>query len=221
MPTYLNTCRHTSLIIKEIKRENRRERNRDSLREREKRGEERVRKERGERERKENNRQEKEREGERERNEKRGEGRKQQEKCSRIVIWDGALWFWSVIKTIMTDCSRFECTHHQKLTKSTVSFVLLRAIKTFLIYEHAWLYKHSCIHSCIQICHSRIIPTAHTHTHNIIMQTHVYTKAHIHLCVFSILQQIANNHPLFDATYQQHSITWLWCLVGRENLKFY
>ncbi len=21
-----------------------------------------------------------------------------------IVIWDGALWFWSVIKTIMTDC---------------------------------------------------------------------------------------------------------------------
>jgi hypothetical protein len=24
-----------------------------------------------------------------------------------IVIWDGALWFWSVIKTIMTDCTQF------------------------------------------------------------------------------------------------------------------
>ncbi len=24
-----------------------------------------------------------------------------------IVIWDGALWFWSVIKTIMTDCCGF------------------------------------------------------------------------------------------------------------------
>ncbi len=26
--------------------------------------------------------------------------------CVRIVIWDGALWFWNVIKTIMTDCVR-------------------------------------------------------------------------------------------------------------------
>ncbi len=24
-----------------------------------------------------------------------------------IVIWDGALWFWSVIKTIMTDCTEY------------------------------------------------------------------------------------------------------------------
>ncbi len=47
-----------------------------------------------------------------------------------IVIWDGALWFWSVIKTIMTDCSIWD--------KPTI--IVMRA------YTHIYIYTKISFH---------------------------------------------------------------------------
>jgi hypothetical protein len=40
---------------------------------------------------------------------------------SAIVIWDGALWFWSVIKTIMTDWLRAQKYHKQQTKVASIN----------------------------------------------------------------------------------------------------
>ncbi len=84
----------------------------------------------------------------------------------QVVSWDGALWFWSVIKTIMTDWLHIQ----ERVCELEVQGMFLeaqrlaqRTIKTWLInmctHTHTrtyiCIYRSVCVNSKIRVCFSR------------------------------------------------------------------
>jgi hypothetical protein len=87
-----------------------------------------------------------------------------------IVIWDGAFWFWSVVKTIMTDS--FLCYHSMTLCAQC---------------RHT--YIHTYIHVCSTLsplCSLRILNTdalSQNGPHLLLNQrTYMYTYMHAYRC---------------------------------------
>jgi hypothetical protein len=65
-----------------------------------------------------------------------------------IVIWGGALWFWRVIKTIMTDYPYGLCCH-LNLTVQMPAFICVRVSVRVRVRS---IRRNMCIQICIHIC---------------------------------------------------------------------
>ncbi len=64
-----------------------------------------------------------------------------------IVIWDGALWFWSVIKTIMTDYKNNygnDASHYKHLRWWWNKAQSFRSRHDVTLKNHTWLVQRLC-----------------------------------------------------------------------------